>query len=623
MFKNCHRLLAAFLVSLSYFPLDSIATTNNHYNKADSLVKIANSLINVNLDSVIYYIDIVVSTESQLEDQNLLADALLVKMKALMLKGSFTEAYETGIEIEKLEFIDHNPIRDVEIMVYGGNMFRLLGMHEEALEYFQNALQKVDRALQNELIADLYYYLALSYYELGDINRSQSYTRRCIKIARDIDFNGGMINGYILYASTVSELDSIDHYYKLADILIANNQGLNLEKVVLKNNQALLNKAIGKLAMSKEQYLEAISISNQYGYIEELGNLYNNYAYQLIDEEKYDSAKISLDLALQAALKVENLDLEASILDSYSDYYKVIDDFENALIYKTNSIKKRREYRELQRIQESLLLSVVFETEEKEKEILLKENKLSRMQVLFLGALILFIVFLFFSIFFQQKSKLRKTRMEGLQKSKSLEVANAIISGQDSERKRLAMDLHDGVGSQLGSLKFQLEGYFENDKNLPKLIANVDDISNNIREISHRMLPVRLEEYGLRQSVEDLIQSIKNSSKIRIELICNLNRRLDEKLEINIYYLLYELINNVAKHAKAMNIVIQLLYHKDSLSISVEDDGIGMDTSKSTEGLGMKNIRNRIKYLDGTFNLESKLNNGTLFMIEIPNPSND
>lgn len=276
------------------------------------------------------------------------------------------------------------------------------------------------------------------------------------------------------------------------------------------------------------------------------------------------------------------------------------------------------EYREQQRAQESLFLSVVFETEQKEKELLQKENKLNRSRtMLFASAAFIFLLAATL-IYFRNKFIISKLRLVAFQKSKSLEVANAVIEGQDTERKRLGMDLHDGVGALLGSLKLQFETFFGKDPNHKNISGYIDDIGNSIRDISHRMSPAKIDEIGLERTLQNLVESMKSSDKFNMDLHTNLDTKLDHQLELNIYYLVLELINNAVKHSNAKNIHIQIICHNDIINVSVEDDGIGLDQDINVEGHGLKNIKRRVGYLEGNLVIDSPGGNGTNVLISIP-----
>jgi len=287
------------------------------------------------------------------------------------------------------------------------------------------------------------------------------------------------------------------------------------------------------------------------------------------------------------------------------------------------SIAKRNEYREKQQIQQSLFLSTVFETEQKEKEIIKQQSQLNRFQAILFGSLALILLLLGIVFYYRQKSTIRKARLIAADQEKTIEVANALIEGQDTERKRLAMDLHDGLGARLGTLRFKLDSVLDKNPSKEEIGTDIDDIGRNIRELSHRMLPTQLTEFGLIYSLKNLFSSLSNSTSFKLELESDLEERLPLKFETQIYYLVYEMINNALKHSGGDQIFVQLINHESTLSLSVEDNGKGFDQEKVGDGLGIKNIKQRISYLGGEIHIESQENRGSIFMIEIPVQTND
>jgi signal transduction histidine kinase len=423
---------------------------------------------------------------------------------------------------------------------------------------------------------------------------------------------------YILIADNYTNVDSIQKYYSLANQITENNEQLQYEKAILLTNQALLDESIGKKKNSKTNYIQAIKLGEEKGYQKLLAITYNNYAYLLMDEGNYDSALIALENAVEKAKITNQIGIEATAYDSYADYYTAINDFKKAFEYKNLSIKTKEKYIENQRIQESLFLATVFETKKKEEEILASENKLNQFRSILFGSLALIAVLLTIIIYFSQKSALTVAKLEAVEKGKSLEIANALLEGTDNERKRLAMDLHDGLGAQLGSLKFMVDTYIEDSPNYQKITNSIDDICQNVRGLSHRMLPTQLEKLGLVPTIQNLAHSISQSSGFNVDIELEIEGRLEPKLEINLYYLIFELINNAIKHSKGDSLFIQLLSHEDGLNLSVEDNGEGFNVKESKDGLGLQNIRHRVEYLGGKLIIDSKIGQGTLFMIEVP-----
>ncbi len=336
-----------------------------------------------------------------------------------------------------------------------------------------------------------------------------------------------------------------------------------------------------------------------------------------MDEKKFDSVEIVLKKALFLTRELKNIDLEASIMDSYSDYYALLGD--SAMSYKSykNSIQLRNQYREKQRVEQSMFLSTVFETEKKEKEIARQESKLYQINSILFAVLTLLSAAVAILIYFRQKSAAGKARINTMAQEAKLEIANALIEGQDAERKRLAMDLHDGIGPRIGMLKMTIDSKMKEKENYTDVIESLTEIGRNIRDMSHRMLPPQLESHGLSKALENLILISERNSDIKFIFYTNLNERLNNKLEVNLFYLSYEIINNAIKHSKGTEINIQLLSDKKSVSLSVEDDGIGFNPDTGFNGIGLKNIRQRVKYLDGKLTIDSASSQGTAIIIEV------
>ncbi len=105
---------------------------------------------------------------------------------------------------------------------------------------------------------------------------------------------------------------------------------------------------------------------------------------------------------------------------------------------------------------------------------------------------------------------------------------------------------------------------------------------------------------------------------MKIDFQTNVKNTLEDKFQVNLYYLIYELINNAIKHSKGKNLTIQLFIEGEMLTLSAEDDGVGFDITKKGEGHGLNNIRQRVDYLGGKLIIESQEGYGSAFMIEIP-----
>jgi len=576
----------------------------------------ANSFQNIDTDSILYYANVAYLIAEAQQNPGLQIDALALIIKTQAKSGKYSNAILNCLKADSILSINNLSDRNHEIMMYKGLVYQNSGFTSEGLDFLFTVQKLFEESGPNKFEAELNYYIALGYYQLNEIKTSKNYARRAINIEQKQNNMAGLVKNYILLANSFNSIDSIQKYLSLAEVLV-NTKEMEYKKVALLNSKALINKSSGKINKARSAYSEAIKISVTNNYKDHLANLYNNYAYLLMAEKKYDSAEIVLGEALILARELNNIDLEASVLDSYSDYYTTIGDSSVSYKYYRNSVKLKNLYREKKRIEQSLFLSTVFETEKKEKEIARKDSKLYRINAILSGVLTLFSVVLAILIYWRQKSLIRKAKIKTMEHEKKLEVATALIEGQDAERKRLAMDLHDGISPKLGVLKMSIEKSYKKNENTTGIINSLTDISLNIRDLSHKMLPAQLESHGLVKALTNLIHILERNSSINFKFYTNINNRLNPKLEANLFYLSYEMINNAVKHSGGKEINVQLLADRSSISLSVEDDGKGFDQKKEMKGLGLKNIHQRVSYLDGKLTIDTGIDQGTAIIIEI------
>lgn len=219
------------------------------------------------------------------------------------------------------------------------------------------------------------------------------------------------------------------------------------------------------------------------------------------------------------------------------------------------------------------------------------------------------------------------------EKSKELiekqnEVKRALIHGEEKERRRVAQELHDGMGSLLSTLRLNAESIDLSGKKLTEkeatayqnVLEMIDRACNDLRSISHNMLPSGIEHFGLIASLESLIKKINHNADTRFSLdTFGVGKKLGKETELHIYRITLELINNIIKHAQASTAIIQLIQQDQHLSIIVEDNGSGFnDENQDNEGVGLISVRTRVEALNGKIFIDSKKGHGTTISIEIP-----
>ncbi len=224
----------------------------------------------------------------------------------------------------------------------------------------------------------------------------------------------------------------------------------------------------------------------------------------------------------------------------------------------------------------------------------------------------------------QKEINYRQQLLE-LEQKQQLRVAKAMLDGEENERERVARDLHDGLGGLLAGVKIGLSGLtntkdeLAQDKDLYRIIGQLDTSVTELRRIARNLLPETLLKFGLEVALKDLSEFYMRDG-LHIDLqTFSIEKDIALNVQLNIYRIVQELLSNAIKHARAANILIQCSQNDSVFFITVEDDGVGFDTnvSQSRKGMGLENLRNRVSYLGGKFELRSVINEGTAINIEL------
>ncbi len=193
----------------------------------------------------------------------------------------------------------------------------------------------------------------------------------------------------------------------------------------------------------------------------------------------------------------------------------------------------------------------------------------------------------------------------------------------EKERERIGSELHDHIGNKISLLKMNLQNYVENpDDNEPEeLYRKIDFLSKEVRGISHQMSPKMLKEFGLISALRALVEELtKNSNMTGNVTSINYEKIDDLKLKLVIYRIIQEALNNIIKHSKCSEFEIQLVIEDNFLKVIVSDNGIGcsVEKFKTTDipTLGLLNMKERTESLNGIFQFDSVIGEGTTIYLE-------
>jgi two-component system, NarL family, sensor kinase len=194
----------------------------------------------------------------------------------------------------------------------------------------------------------------------------------------------------------------------------------------------------------------------------------------------------------------------------------------------------------------------------------------------------------------------------------------------DEERKRIACDLHDDLGSTLSFVKMQLKWISGLDGRNAELVEisgiHLVKAIQKIKRISFNMIPRVLEDWGLDAALKELVEMITDSMQIKIDYHCGINT-IGEHYDLHIYRIAQEILNNIAKHSKATFVTFTILKTDHKIHMRIKDNGIGFHKTmlnKHTTGLGFHNISARTELLKGSLYLEAQPGKGVDYLIEIP-----
>lgn len=264
-------------------------------------------------------------------------------------------------------------------------------------------------------------------------------------------------------------------------------------------------------------------------------------------------------------------------------------------------------------------------TLEKEKKQMLQYSLMLLLLIVVLSALLIIYRIRSKSVIAGQKNKINEQKIAELEKEKQLVALNAVLHGEETERSRMARDLHDGLGGLLSGVKltlFNMKGNVvlspESVELYDRVLGMLDFSIQELRRVAHNMMPEALVKFGLKDALRDFCDSIKNN-QVQVKFLhYGVNLRFDTKIEISLYRIAQELINNALKHSGAADLIIQLIQDESRINLSVQDNGKGFDTSVllTSKGAGIANIKSRVESLNGMFDLYSEPDKGTEVIVE-------
>jgi two-component system, NarL family, sensor kinase len=559
----------------------------------------------------------------------------------LNMQGRFDSSLTLNMKAVEIARTIKDSLALAKSLFNTGTSYRSMGDYEKAILFYEEG-KKIFASHGNEetdaIASDI---LQLLYHALGQYDRAIEYGERSVQYLRKTD------NLQSLGVSLCNLGLSYDKKRDFRKAAALQKEAYEIGKKIDNLNMqasAMLN--LGDIEMQQSHYNalkpyfeKAAELAAQVDAQETLVVSNRGLAIYYFFQKDYKTAarygEAAIEITRQLNLPVER----RKCLETVSSIYFGMQD-----------LHKGEEYlRESTRIGDSLLNETVqkntldiekkYEAAKKEQQIttLTAQQKVQQLslerksllnRILIGAAIVIVVISLLAYRNYRQKQKIQEQRIAELETEKKLAATEAVLKGEEQERTRLAKDLHDGLGGMLSGIKYSfstMKGNLimtpENAQAFERSMDMLDSSIKEMRRVAHNMMPEALVKFGLDTALKDFCHDINQSGALKItyQSIGMEDASIDQTVSITIYRIVQELLNNIMKHARANNAIVQLSKSDENLSLTVEDDGKGFDTSvlHGTRGIGWTNIQTRVEYLKGKTDIQSAPQKGTSVHIEM------
>jgi len=506
-----------------------------------------------------------------------------------------TENYLEGIKLfEEIGFEKGIAICSSNIAI----VFNDLRKHDKALEYNFRALEIAEKTGDMFTLTQCLNNIGTVYFQMGKYDSAYIYVRRCILLSK----------------KQQNEFDIIDNYANLGAIFHKTQE----------YDSALI-------CFSKAH---SLSVSNNS--LDGLVNIHYMIGQMYHDMGNTDSAVVHYIKSKEYAEQTGTIrfimhsnEMLAKIYEKQGEYKLAYNSFVEGTYMRDSIFNAESD----ERIAD---MEVKYKTEKKEEEIkFLKEKaELEKAQAntnkLIFGSVIIILSLVIGLIAMSYRSYKMSRLAEQRKNKRSAEkkVLEAVIDTEYKERKRFAEDLHDSLGVLLSTLRLYIneigdDNTTEERKSLIKQSNTLlDDAITNARNISNNIMPAALKNNGLEIAVKSFCDKINSSGNIKIEVeSINFKKHYKNTVEITLYRILTEMINNTLKHAESSLVKISLSENNNKIFITYKDNGKGFDyqlmLNSPDKGMGLDNAISRINSIDGTCIVESEVGKGFFAEIEV------
>ena len=380
----------------------------------------------------------------------------------------------------------------------------------------------------------------------------------------------------------------------------------------------------GKYPKALDYYFKALKIDEELGDENYQGIVLGNIGAAYLKQKKYPEA---LDYFFKALKKTEELKDKngiAAALSNIGSIYTSENKYKEAEDYllKALSLEKEKQLTRKEMNYKFDKKEAATKAEQDKKDAMTAEGKKNQRMVIYFisGGLVLLLVLIVF-IVTGYRQKIRSNNIIAL-KNEEIGRQKANIVGQEEERKRIAQELHDGIGGALAGTKLNLVriNSLQNIPELDSVIEYIGETCKEIRTISHNLAPPALTDNSFIDVMKEVIQKFIIPDKLKINFEYFPEEELNNiqmNIQADMYRIVQELLTNITKHAEASQVEIDISKQENELFLLVEDNGKGFEMTAARKGIGLQNIESRVKLLNGKMIIDSKIGRGTAVNINL------
>ena len=531
----------------------------------------------------------------------------------LRLKGDFKRSlsfFRRALNIRRN--FDCGPLAIGKSFDSIGNYWGVQREYEKALTHHRKALVYYKKADSLGLVINAYRNLGNDHYLDENLDSARYFAEMAISLLagrKDLEL---LTDSYSFLGIVLIEQQKFNYAKKALDsaYVIAKDAGFIHEQALALYNLGDLERKRGNLAKGIEYFEKAIADWDTIEYSQEKAISLESLSELLYKTNRPGKAYQTLKMYVELSDSIKGL----------------------------NDDKMKAEMETIYNLQEA-----EYEKEQAtlKAELANADRKAANRRLLYAITIAVAILLLAALLYRLQRLRLRNARLEVAQRQQEhrekisvlmreseSKALQAMFEGQEKERGRIAIDLHDNLGSLLSTVKLYFNALERQFEELPsqsktpfnKAVDLMDQAVSEVRRIAHNMVTGTLANAGLIPALEEMADMINGTQQANVRVIVPTGmERCPTTVEVSLFRIVQELVSNAVRHGKAKQITVQINCDLEEVRLSVEDNGEGFEPrTLQKKGIGLANIKTRVRSLQGEFHLDSQPGQGTLVMITIP-----